>query len=161
MNFNEDDFKKCLGSFASGVTVVTMMDASFEPQGCTISSFSSLSLEPAMISFNLGKDSRMHGKMINSDAFAVNILSEGQAGISRKFASNIVERWDDLNFTPGTYACPLLEGVSAYIECLTANIYDGGDHSIITGRVIDLKVFDNLKPLVYYMGNYFTLGEKI
>lgn len=138
-----------------------MVDASFQPQGCTISSFTSLSLDPPMVAFNLGKESGLHSKMINSDAFAVNILSEQQMSISKKFAESSVDRWDDIIHEPGIYACPILNGVAAYIECVTDNIYDGGDHSIITGKVVDLKVFENLKPLVYYMGSYFTLGEKL
>lgn len=161
MKFSNDEFKKCLGSFASGVTIVTMIDASNDPQGVTINSFSSLSLEPAMISFNLGKASYLHNKILNSDSFAVNILSATQKNLSRKFAESSANKWLDTEFTKGLYGCPILDGASAFIECLTANIYDGGDHSIITGRVVNLKTSDNTKPLVYYMGGYYLLGEAV
>lgn len=159
MEFNHSDFKRCLGSFASGVTVVTIMDASNKPQAITVSSFSSLSLEPPMVSFNLGKESHLHSKLLNSDCFAVNILAGEQAALSKKFSESTGDRWEGVKYEPGINACPLLDGVLAHIECLTDNIYDGGDHSIITGLVINLKTFDNKKPLIYYMGGYYALGN--
>lgn len=158
MSFDNNEFKRCLGSFATGVTIVTLVDASNAPQGVTISSFSSLSLEPPMVCFNLGKASYLHNKILNSDAFNVNILSAGQAALSRKFAESVGERWNGVKYEPGTHGCPILDGVSAVIECLTENIYDGGDHSIVTGHVVNLKVFDNKQPLVYYRGGYYSLG---
>lgn len=161
MQFSNDEFKKCLGSFASGVTIVTMIDASNEPQGVTINSFSSLSLEPPMVSFNLGKASYLHNKILNSDSFAVNILATGQMALSRKFAESSSNKWLDINFSKGLHGCPILEGTSAFIECLTGKIFDGGDHSIITGQVVNLKTTDKAKPLVYYMGGYYLLGEEI
>lgn len=161
MDFNENDFKRCLGSFVSGVTIVTIIDASNDPQGVTISSFSSLSLEPPMVAFNLGKISYLHSKMLNSDSFVVNVLAEGQAGLSRKFAESSGNRWNDVVHKPGAHGCPIIEGVISYMECLTDNIYDGGDHSIITGRVVNLKIFEELRPLVYYKGGYYKLGKEV
>jgi hypothetical protein len=161
MKISNEHFKECLGSFASGVTIVTMIDASNEFQAVTISSFSSLSLEPPMISFNLGKSSNLHNKIINSDAFAVNILSQEQALLSRQFAGSKLDKWHGVEFSQGVNGCPIIKDVSAFIECLTGNIYDGGDHSIITGRVVNLKFKDGSRPLVYYMGGYYYLGEKI
>ena len=160
MQFASDDFKKCLGSFVSGVTIVTLIDASNNPQGVTINSFSSLSLEPAMVSFNLGKASYLHNKLLNSDCFAVNILSSGQENLSRKFAESTDRKWLDVNYSLGQHS-PIIEGVSAYIECLTGKIYDGGDHSIITGKVVNLGINKETKPLVYFMGGYYALGEKL
>jgi len=160
MKISNEDFKRCLGSFASGVTIVTMIDASNDPQGVTISSFSSLSLEPPMVTFNLGKSSYLHNRIINSDAFAVNILSQGQAALSRKFSESGADRWSGINFAKGLHGCPMLEGASASIECLTGKIYDGGDHSIITGQVVSLQYAQESRPLIYYMGSYYYLGEK-
>ncbi len=161
MNFTEHDFKHCMGSFVTGVTIVTTTDASFEPQGVTISSFSSLSLEPPMIAFNLGKESYLHSKILNSDSFAVNILSGGQASLSKKFAEKSGNRWEGVKYQLGMHGAPILDDVAAYIECLTDNIYDGGDHSIITGKVVNLKMAEDKNPLVYYRGGYYLLGEKV
>ncbi len=161
MQFSHEDFKKCLGNFASSVTIVTMLDASFELQGVTISSFSSLSLEPAMIAFNLGKESYLHSKILNCDAFAVNILASNQVDLAHKFAKRKEDKWLDVKHTNGLYGSPLLNDAAAFIECLTWKIYDGGDHSIITGRVVNLQTNENAKPAVYYKGNYYSLGEKI
>ena len=161
MDFTEKDFKQCLGSFVTGVTIVTTIDASFEPQGVTISSFSSLSLEPQMVTFNLCKASCLHSKLLNSDGFAVNILSSKQFALSQKFSESSSDRWNGIKYELGQHGCPILNGVSAFIECLTDNIYDGGDHSIITGKVINLQLAEEAEPLVYYKGNYFSLGEKL
>lgn len=161
MDFDNNEFRRCLGSFVTGVTIVTMVDAGNVPQGVTISSFSSLSLEPPMVCFNLGKASYLHGKILNSDAFNVNILAAGQEGLSRKFAERNDNRWDGVGYTKGTHGCPVIDGVSAVIECLTENIYNGGDHSIVTGHVVNLKVFDNKKPLAYYRGGYYSLGGEV
>ena len=161
MNFTEYDFKQCLGTFATGVTIVTTIDASFQAQGVTISSFSSLSLDPPMVTFNLGKESYLHSKLLNCDVFAVNILSSGQISLSKKFAESNGDRWNGVKYQLGQHGCPILDGAAAFIECITENIYDGGDHSIITGEVINLKVSEHSTPLIYYMGNYFALGEKL
>jgi len=161
MNFTEQDFKLCLGSFATGVTVVTTIDASFEPQGVTVSSFSSLSLEPPMVAFNLGKESYLHSKLLNSDVFAINILSNKQASISRQFAAHAGDKWSGIKYELGTHGCPILDGTLSYIECMTDNIYDGGDHSIITGKVVNLHVAEGVEPLLHYRGKYFSLGEEL
>ena len=161
MQISNEEFKQCLGSFVSGVAIVAIIDEGGEPQGVTVSSFSSLSLNPPMVAFNLGKKSHLYNKIVNSKSFSVNILSHNQAVLSNKFSKNSTDRWRDVQYTLGLHGCPILDSSIAFIECFTASIYDGGDHSIITGKVINLQRTHEARPLIYYMGGYYCLGEKI
>lgn len=173
-NFSIDDFKQSLGAFTSGVTVITFQDQTSNNAknnstslsqenlyGVTISSFSSLSLKPPMISFNLGKDSNIHDPLVNSKYFAVNILADDQIDISHKFSKNFKNRWSGINYQEGKSGAPIIQGVKAYIECSLEAIYQGGDHSIITGKIIHLGSNKNLMPLIHFGGHYYKLGEKI
>jgi flavin reductase (DIM6/NTAB) family NADH-FMN oxidoreductase RutF len=154
-------FKDCMSSFATGVTVVTTSTNNNNPQGITINSFSSLSLNPLLVSFNLLKSSNFFSCLSENKAFNVNILSEQQMILSKIFASPNSVVWDNIKFdySKKTNSPCLLDSLGI-IECNLYNIYEGGDHYIIIGEVIDLHKFES-KPLVYYQRSYRKIGESI
>lgn len=154
MDFNERDFKDCAGSFATGVTVVTTLNDKAKPVGITINSFASLSLHPPLVLFCLDKASKKISHFMNEKHFAINILSENQEAISRHFSLS-GHRWEDVDFSSGSTNCPILPGILAYIECQKETVYEGGDHFIFIGKVLNLKrCLNDGKPLLYYQGRY-------
>jgi flavin reductase (DIM6/NTAB) family NADH-FMN oxidoreductase RutF len=147
-------FKNCMSKFATGVTIVT---SQVENQfiGITINTFSSLSLNPMLVLFNLKKNSFCYNDILKSGKFAVNILSDNQQELSELFTRKISrEEWKTLYLANKTLPC--FQDSLAYIECDIHKIFDGGDHSIIVGSVINIEEFNN-NPLIYYNRNYHKL----
>ena len=158
MSFNSIDYRKCLGSFATGVTVITT-NHNEKLTGITVNSFTSLSLDPYMILFNIGKASSKYDTFKNCEYFTVNILEESQLNLSQSFSNPEPVDWEKINYKHGKTNTPILNNVLSYLECKTDKIYDGGDHSIITARVINLESLSNNKPLLYYKGNYCQIND--
>ncbi len=159
MGFLEEDFKNCMGCFASGVTVVSVLDDDGNPHGLTVSSFTSLSLSPPLVTFNIDKLCYNYQLLSKAEHFTVNILHEDQIEISRQFASTYKKKFKNIKYILGETKTPILEGVIAYIECESEHIYDGGDHSIFVGRVVNLNNEEGGQPLLYYKGKYSKISE--
>ena len=154
------NFKKSMSKFATGVAIVTSV---FEKQkiGITINSFNSVALEPPLILFSLEKKSARYEKFINQQNFTVNILSQSQRNLSELFAWNKVIDWERIGYRNSDInGCPILEDVTSYFECSLHDIFEGGDHSIIIGKVESSKAFD-LDPLIYHDGAYKKIGARI
>src|SRR5689334_19372953 len=124
MSFSDSDFRHCLGSFPTGVTIVTTADKK-NLYGVTINSFASVSLHPPLVLFSLDKGSHIYQNFITADNFTVNILSEGQAELSKLFAHPSIVDWNSVNYSIGTAGCPIISGNIAYLECAKETIYDG------------------------------------
>ncbi|MCE9498964.1 MAG: flavin reductase family protein [Leptospira sp.] len=159
MDINNQSFKNALSHFASGVTVITYSDSgSFG--GLTVSSFSSLSMEPPLILFSINMTSPGLEKIRNSGAFAVNILATDQENLSNRFSKPGTDRNQLIHengFALRETGSPLLNNCLASLECRTENIFEGGDHSIVAGRVIFSDSNDSLRPLLYYRRNYYRI----
>ena len=149
-----DAFRDCMGRFTTGVAIVTTCDAAGERVGVTINSFTSLSLEPPLVLFNLDLGARCLAAFQESETFAVNLLSAGQAALSSLFAQRDVDKWSGVEVAQGRTGCPLLAGALARIECHKTASYEGGDHVIFIGEVVALSIEDAGEPLVYYRGQY-------
>jgi flavin reductase (DIM6/NTAB) family NADH-FMN oxidoreductase RutF len=165
-SFSDREFRDALGLFATGVVVIT----SAWNVGCgngnrdgylgaTISSFSSVSLDPPLILFSIGRHSKAFTAWQSLDRFAVNILSENQSAISTRFARALTDKWDGVKLCPGLGGVPLLSDALAWIECRTYAKYDGGDHLIIIGQVLSLtaRSGEDTRPLVFFGGKYRQL----
>jgi len=147
-----DDFKAALSRWASGVTIVTATG----PVGMTVSAFSSLSLDPPLILVSLANSAATCDAMLQADGFAVHILEDDQSELSHRFATH-GERFDGLMWTPGPYSAPLLHGGVARIVCERHATADGGDHTILIGRVVQVDAHAG-EPLLYYRGGYRSLA---
>lgn len=150
-------FRKALGAFASGVTVVTGRAADGEPVGLTVSAFSSLSLDPPLILVCLDKATRS-AEALTGGPFAVNILAEDQQAVSNHFASRKDKRFDGVEWQAGeVHGSPLLSGSLAHLQCAPHEVLEGGDHLIVVGRVEAVDVSEEGKPLTYFRGGYRIL----
>lgn len=147
-----DDFRAALSRWASGVTIVTATG----PVGMTVSAFSSVSLEPPLIQVSLAKAASTCDAVLDADGFAVHILEDDQSELSNRFATP-GERFDGLVWSPGPYGAPLLHGGVARIVCERHATADGGDHTILIGRVVQVDAHAG-EPLLYYRGDYRSLA---
>ncbi len=150
------ELRRCLGSFVTGVTVMTTLDADGQPEGITANSFSSLSLNPPLIVWSLRLSSRSFNTYQNATHFAVNILAQDQVHLSNRFASSGINRFEGVAYTPGLGGVPLLEGCASYLECSLEASHPGGDHVLFVGRVQRIRVND-IKPLAYGNGGYLSV----
>lgn len=158
MAVGKDEFRRAMGSFASGVTIVTSKCEDNELRGLTVSAFSSVSLEPPLVLICLDHRCSLHGQLKEGLYFAVNVLAEDQQDLSNKFASRDPNRFSGINLTEGVTGSPLIEGAIAHIECRVVYAYPGGDHTIYVGEVEATTINDN-KPLAYFRGNYAQIDQ--
>jgi flavin reductase (DIM6/NTAB) family NADH-FMN oxidoreductase RutF len=167
MSVDTRSFRKTLGCFASGVTVITTLTpGTREPVGVTVSAFSSLSLDPPLVLFCLGNSTSSLEAFRSFGHFAVNILSEHQKDLSIRFASRSGDKWQGVARTEGASGVPVLGGCLATLECSLHQVIDGGDHQIFVGRVERLKHHEGGSPLVYFRGSYMdpaspSLGDVV
>lgn len=153
MSIDERSFRKALGCFPSGVAVVTTTDAAGRPVGVTVSSFTSLSLNPPLVLFCL--DRRTSGlDAFREGGFSVNVLRETQREVSIRFASRRDDKFAGLECRTGTTGAPLLPNCLAVLECSTERVIDGGDHDIFIGRVEHMEHQTGGQPLLYFRGAY-------
>ncbi len=153
MAIDEDLFRRVMGSFASGVTIVTTLDPDGQPRGFTASGMSSVSLEPRLLLVCVNTNSSTLAAMQTRGAFAVNILSEAQQALAQRFAARLEGKFGGVAWRPGETGVPLLDGSLAYAECRVYHVYEGGDHVIILGEVVAAGVGDAV-PLLYLRGRY-------
>lgn len=153
-----EDFKAGLSRFCTGVTILTTSDGDGAPHGFTATSFSSLSLEPPLVLFSLGRDASVFAAFEHCPRFAVNILSREQSELSALFARTGVDRFTGTETRAGEGGVPLLAGCLANLECRTRENLPGGDHRIIVGEVERVHLGRG-EPLLYYRGHYGGLAD--
>jgi 3-hydroxy-9,10-secoandrosta-1,3,5(10)-triene-9,17-dione monooxygenase reductase component len=152
-------FRAALGSFATGVTIVTTRSAAGEDIGLTANSFNSVSLDPPMVLWSLARKSLSLPAFLASGHFAVHVLAAAQEDLSVTFATRGADKFAGLAVTRGAGGIPLLPGCSALFQCKTAFNYEGGDHVIFVGEVQEFEHF-NRQPLVFHSGRYAVAVEK-
>ena len=154
-------FRQALGTFATGVTVVTAIDEQDRPRGFTANSFTSVSLDPPLILVCIASGSAGHAVFTNSDTFCVNVLAEDQQDLSTLFASPGNDRFFEIEWRPGNNGNPIIDGVITNFECDRHNIVDAGDHVILIGKVSNYEA-SGRSPLIYCSGSYveFSLMQK-
>jgi flavin reductase (DIM6/NTAB) family NADH-FMN oxidoreductase RutF len=156
MPIDSDLFRSVLSRFPSGVTIVTTHDDEGRDHGMTVSAFSSLSLEPPLVMIAIGHDATMAPVMATAESFAVNILSESQEALSRRFSGKLDDRFAGLGLTRGTLGDALLDDALATLECRVVARHPAGDHDIVVGEVEE-GVAHHGRPLLYYRGGYAQL----
>lgn len=146
-------FRRALGTFTTGVTVITTVDRSGADVGITANSFNSVSLDPPMVLWSIDKSSSNLEAFTTATHFAVHVLASDQDELASRFATRGVDRFAGLAVERGTAGLPLLAGCAARFQCRMAFRYEGGDHTILVGEVL---AFDHeaREPLVYKSGRY-------
>ena len=145
-----------LGHFATGVVVVTARAADDSLLGFTCQSFASLSLDPPLVSVAPARSSSTWPKIRAVGTFCVNVLAADHRELSVGFArsGSAVDKFAGVDWCPAPSGAPVLEGVSAWIDCTLWAEYDGGDHTVVVGRVHDLGADPARLPLLFYRGGY-------
>ena len=157
--FDTREFRNALGTFTTGVTIVTTLAADGEPVGLTANSFNSVSLDPPMVLWSLAKTSNSLDLFKNAAHWAVHILADDQETLSNKFAKKGEDKFAGIDWSKGVGGIPLLPGCTSVMQCQTEYAYEGGDHIIFVGRVVDFAR-DDKKPLVFVQGRYALAAGK-
>jgi 3-hydroxy-9,10-secoandrosta-1,3,5(10)-triene-9,17-dione monooxygenase reductase component len=145
--------REVLGHFASGVVVVTGLDDD-RPLGFTCQSFSSLSLDPPLISLSPARSSSTWPRLRALGSFCVNVLADDHEVHSTRFARPGGDKFTGLAWQSAPSGAPLLDGVCAWVDCVLWREYDGGDHTIVVGQVCALGAESSRKPLLFHRGRY-------
>jgi len=155
-----NQFRNALGQFATGVTVVTTLDGGGDPVGVTASSFNSVSLDPPLVLWSLAKTAHSMPAYQSSGGFNVHVLASHQSGISNQFARSSDDKFAGIAWSPCDQGFPLLPEYAALFRCKTHYQYEGGDHIIFVGEVIDYQTHD-LPVLVFHGGRYADAKQKL
>jgi flavin reductase (DIM6/NTAB) family NADH-FMN oxidoreductase RutF len=147
------DFRNALGTYATGVTIITAIAADGKPYGLTCNSFASVSLNPPLVLWSLGLYSTSLGVFQNASHFAINVLGASQQALANKFAKSTEDKFVGVEWTPGLGSAPLLTESVATFQCRAANRYYGGDHVIFLGAV-EAYSYNRNEPLLFAHGGY-------
>lgn len=145
------------GQFATGVCVVAACGLDGTRLGATVNSFTSVSLEPALLLVCIARAMRSHDALVAAHGFTVNVLHHGQQEISRTFATAGADKWACAAARPGAAGGLILRPHLAYFDCATHARHEGGDHTILVGAVLGFGTEAHEGPLVYFRGRYATL----
>jgi flavin reductase (DIM6/NTAB) family NADH-FMN oxidoreductase RutF len=158
--FDNRELRHTLGKFATGITVISVIDEAGKFWGLTVNSFSSVSLDPPLVLWSLALETVGFVAFRDAKRFAVNILAEDQIAVSERFASCEPDKFIGINVTAGLGGVPLLDGCVAVLECQREAAYPGGDHIILLGRVERLHSASR-PPLIFYESRYVKLGDTL
>lgn len=142
-----------LGHFASGIVVITA-DTPDGPAGFTCQSFSSLSLDPPLVSFSPARTSTTWPRIRETGRFCVNVLADGHEQVSTAFARSGTDKFAGVSWGPSPSGAPQLDGVAAWIDCTLHEEFPGGDHTIVVGLVHGLGADASRSPLLFHRGTY-------
>lgn len=155
---NPRELRNAFGSFASGVTIVTMLDSNDRPTGVTVSSFTSLSLDPALCLFSLDRNQVSCRWIEQGLGFNINILRAGQDNVAWQFARPSKDKFDGIEWTQGANGLPVISGALCHFECRKWRVDEGGDHILVIGEITgyDHSAGD---PLVFFRGQMTAVAE--
>ncbi len=156
-DFDERGLRDALGRFATGVTVVTTMTPE-GPLGITANSFASVSLNPPLVLWSPARRSRRFPAFEAASHFVIHVLGAHQRAVAAQFTS-VGDDFTGIETTAGAGGAPLLSGCAARFECRHAAGYDGGDHLIMVGEVLQLEIGE-VAPLLYYRGSYAGIAAQ-
>jgi flavin reductase ActVB len=155
---DRDAFREAMSRFATGVTVVTTVNASGEPVGFTASSFCSVSLQPPLILVCLARTANGYAAFAQCRLFSVSILREQHVEVARRFASKRTDKFDVGCFTATTHGLLAVDGALCVLSCALNRLLDAGDHVILLGRVTDVHVRDG-SPAIYFGKAFHRLAD--
>lgn len=156
--------RRAFGQFATGVTIVTTLDAEGAPVGVTASSFNTVSVQPPLVLWSIARSAYSYAAFAGARHFAVHVLEASQRNLSDRFARASSDKFAGLHIRKGEGGLPLLDAVSTVFECETAHRYAGGDHLILVGKVLKLRLPEDAgPPLLFHRGRYAAVeaGEGV
>jgi len=164
MGLDTHSFRMVMGSLAAGVTVVTTTDRQGQPRGLTATALCSVSLDPPLILVCIDRTADCYEAFQTAEVFAVNLLQERQAGVSRRFAQKEARKFEGIGYRSGVTGAPILADVLAHVECRIRARHPGGDHTILVGEAVAHGLAsspDARSPLLHYQGGYARLGGRL
>ena len=164
MSATQEEFRRAMGCFATGVTVITVDDDG-KVEGMTANAFTSVSLNPLLVLVCVSQKARTHAHIHARKRFGVNVLSEHQRKISEHYAlvdrdPARAEQEAGARFDRTKHGTPVLHGALAYLECRLQSTQDAGDHTIFIAEVEDVMVHEG-KPLLYFQSAYHAIGPEL
>ncbi len=148
----QEEFKKALGNYPTGVTVVTTFDQEDTPVGLTVNSFASVSIDPLLILWSIDKKSKSLDVFTSAKKFAVNILASDQEKLCFLFSSKVIDRFAECKWNRSENGLPVLEDTASVLECETYQQVEAGDHVILIGKVTNIAN-SGKAPLLYHQRN--------
>ncbi|MEW6272894.1 MAG: flavin reductase family protein [Thermodesulfobacteriota bacterium] len=158
MSVDQLEFRRVMGHFATGVTIVTTHDGAGKLYGLTANAVSSVSLEPPMVLVCVDKSCDSYPSFEASKVFAINILSNVQETLSRRFAKSGGDKFTGVGYRIGETGAPILNDTIGYLECRVRHAFDAGDHTIYVGEAVDIAAAPDGDPLLYFRGGYRNLS---
>ena len=155
-SFSSLEFRRALGMFATGVTIVTARDVDGRLIGLTANSFNSVSLEPPLVLWSLSRRAGSMPAFSRGSHYAIHILAADQMALAERFASKLDDRFEGLLLREGSGGAPVIDGAAAVFECFNRSQYEEGDHVIFVGEVERCMHRADASPLLFHGGRYFT-----
>ena len=175
-NMDPRELRNALGSFATGVTIVTTLaeqDPELNPEGLNLSaeqmmpmamtanSFSSVSLDPPLLLWSIDRNALSFDAFSQAEHFAIHILHSAQQGLSNICATKNADKFSEISWHPGIAGIPIFDDFNTCFQCRMEHRYEGGDHLILVGRVLDYEIKERVShpdPLIFYRGQYTRLA---
>lgn len=154
---NKKNLTSVFSLFSTGVTIITNGTSKNEYFGCTVNSFTSLSLDPPQFLFCLGNDNGNLKSFKVQSPVNVNFLSKAQENLSNKFAGDLIKRWKGVSFSLAKNKVPFFNKSLGLIESYVEKKVKSGDHTIVICRVTNFEIFNPKKPLIYYKSKYQSI----
>ena len=151
-------YRQVLGSFLTGVTVITTVDAQGRKRGITANSFTSVSLDPPLVLFCVDYRAASYETFQQAEGFVIHVLASDQQDLARTFASKAENKFAGLETSPGTGGAPVLEGVHGWLDCRRHDVVIAGDHAIVIGEVQRFSAAP-ARPLGFYQGRFFGFNN--
>ncbi len=158
MSLDSREFRNALGQFSTGVCLITLQNSSNTPMALTANSFASVSLDPPLVLWSLQNNSDVFDAYAAPEYFAINVLSQQQQPLSDHYARKGQHQLLPEHFSDGSHGAPLIKHALARFECALEATHEGGDHTIIVGRVLEMSLPEQGEPLVFYAGGYRALA---
>ncbi|MFC4735739.1 flavin reductase family protein [Bacillus daqingensis] len=155
---DQTTFRSIMGNYPTGVTVVTATTAEKEPIGLTVNSFTSVSMDPMLISWAIDKNVSTHDEFVHQKGFAVHTLAADQGDVCMLFATKGTDRFSQINWETSSRDLPVIAGYSGLLECSVFQTIDAGDHTILIGKVEE-AADSGKKPLLYHQRTFGAIPE--
>ncbi|GAC70349.1 flavin reductase family protein [Gordonia soli] len=153
-SFEARYLRDVLGNFPTSVVAVTTTLPAGDPVGMVVGSFTSVSLDPPLVSFLVDRSSSTLPKILDAGRFCANALASDQEWLCRQMAKKGAARFSDVRWSHSDHRNPILEGVVAWVDCAIEKTVELGDHFLVVGRVQDLTVASAKRPLLFFRGGY-------